>query len=203
MANEHQDWNERYRTGEAPWDSGVPSRELERILAERAIAPCRTLELGCGTGTNAIYLAKRGFEVVGTDLSPLAIEKAKEKAAAAKVSVRFLVADIARPVDLGPTFAFVFDRGVYHVLRKVNLEAFRATLVRHTEPGSLYLTLAGNAYDEAPEDQGPPRVRAGEITTELEPEFQLIQLREFHFHGVVVEGRPVAPLAWSALFRRR
>jgi methylase of polypeptide subunit release factors len=42
-----------------------------------AIAPGRTLEIGCGTGINAIYLAQHGFEVVGVDISPLAIENAR------------------------------------------------------------------------------------------------------------------------------
>ena len=46
------------------------------MIASRAIAPGRTLEVGCGTGTNAIYLAQQGFEVVGVDISPLAVESA-------------------------------------------------------------------------------------------------------------------------------
>ena len=55
-------WDERYEKGETPWDTGQPSSELQRILAEEAIAPCRALELGCGTGTNAVWLAQQGFE---------------------------------------------------------------------------------------------------------------------------------------------
>ena len=54
------DWNERYATGETPWDSGQPSLELQRILQEDWLQPCRVLELGCGTGTNAVWLARHG-----------------------------------------------------------------------------------------------------------------------------------------------
>ena len=63
MLERTRDWHKRYSDKDTPWDSGQPSRELERILEEGWIKPCRVLELGCGTGTNAVYLAQRGFEV--------------------------------------------------------------------------------------------------------------------------------------------
>jgi cyclopropane fatty-acyl-phospholipid synthase-like methyltransferase len=175
---------------------------LARVLDEWEIAGGECLELGCGTGTNAIYLAGRNFRVTATDLSALAIEQAKEKAAAAGVQIRFFVSDLLQNPDLGGPYPFVFDRGVYHVLRLENLPLYREILARDTAPGGMYLTLVGNANDPAPADRGPPRVKASELATELEPYFQLIQLREFRFDGVVVEGAPAEPLAWSALFRR-
>src|SRR5438876_8531777 len=107
-------WNDRYSTKDTPWDSGEPSRELQRIVTEGQVRPSRTLELGCGTGTNAIFLAQQRFDVTAFDLSPLAIEQARSKAARAKVSVRFDQADILHLPDLGGPVGFVFDRGVYH-----------------------------------------------------------------------------------------
>ena len=198
-----RDWNDNYATGQTPWDSGQPSRELVRVLDERNIAPCRTLDLGCGTGTNAVYLAGRGFDVTGIDLSPLAIEKAKSKAAAAGGSVRFEVADIFNPPDLRPPFPFLFDRGLYHCLRTINLPAFLKTLDRVAAPDAIYLALTGNANDTSDPEQGPPRVSAREICEELEPLFRLIQLREFQFDGVVVEDTLITPLAWSVLLSKR
>lgn len=53
------DWNQHYVAGNAPWDSGLVSKELIRVLDTEKIAPGRAVELGCGTGTNAIYLASR------------------------------------------------------------------------------------------------------------------------------------------------
>src|SRR5215471_15277880 len=77
----HPPWNERYASGEAlPWDTGTPDPLLVDMIESRAIAPGRTLEIGCGTGTNAIYLGQHGFEVVGVDISPLAVEAARAKA---------------------------------------------------------------------------------------------------------------------------
>lgn len=198
------EWNDRYATKQTPWDSGEPSKELERILDQRGIKPGRALELGCGTGTNAVFLAGRGFDVTAIDLSPLAIEQAQARARQAGVSVRFQVGDVLNLPDLGPAFPFVFDRGVYHHLRSVDLKRFLEVLVRVTQPSGLYLTLAGNANDPStPPDQGPPTVRAEEICTELSLGFELVQLREFYFDGVKVDGRLIRPLAWSALLRRK
>jgi len=197
-------WNERYSTKQTPWDSGKHSIELERVLNERPINPCRMLEIGCGTGTNAIFLAQRGFTMTAIDVSSLAVEQAKAKAQKAGVKIDFRVANILENSDLGGPFDLVFDRGVYHHLRTVDLWGFQNALSRLTKSGSHYLTLAGNANDRiTPPDGGPPVVRTLEICSELTSLFDLVQLREFTFNGIVVEGKPVSPLAWSALFRRR
>jgi len=197
-------WDDRYSTRDTPWDSGRHSRELERLIDERPIKPCRLLEIGCGTGTNAIFLAKRGFEVTAVDVSTPAVDEARAKIKQAGVKVDLRVADVLGAVDLGPPFDLVFDRGVYHHLRSIDLWGFLNALARLTKPGGHYLTLAGNANDrQTPPDGGPPVVRTIEICTELCSLFDLVQLREFTFEGVMVEGKPIKPLAWSALFRRR
>src|SRR5437764_1299806 len=105
-------WDERYRKDEAPWDTGRPSSELRRVLAEDKIGPGRAVELGCGTGTNAVWLARQGFDVTGVDISPLAIERAEARATAAGVRSLFLVADLRDPPPgLAGPFDFFFDRG--------------------------------------------------------------------------------------------
>lgn len=206
MSEQPFDWNEQYATKQTPWDSGQPSRELERVLDERQIRPGRALEIGCGTGTNAVYLASRGFDVTAFDLSAIAIERAKQRAAEAGLQLSLFVGDVLNPPDLGEPFDFVFDRGVYHSLRPEGLLALLKLLERTTRPGSLYLTLAGNANEVRPpgaEHEGPPQVHAHDLCKELQPLFDLIQLREFRFDGVEIDGRPIQPLAWSAMLRRR
>jgi len=206
MTESSPDWNESYETRETPWDTGLPSAELQRLLAQFEIAPCRTLELGCGTGTNAVHLAQRGFEVTGVDVAPLAIEQAREKAAAAGVTIDFRVVDLIKPAESflkGPPFDFVFDRGVYHVIRRNALDGLLQTLERVTQPGSLYVTLTGNANDPNDAEDGPPRVAAEELCGELGGLFRLVQLREFHFDDVVIDEKPRDFLAWSATLRRR
>jgi len=90
-------WEERYQKCDTPWETGQPSSELQRVLAEAAIQPCRALELGCGTGASAVWLAQQGFDVTAFDLSPLAIDRARQRANEAGVRVIFLVADVLKP----------------------------------------------------------------------------------------------------------
>lgn len=73
------DWDAMYREGTPAWETGIPASELARILDEGFISPGTTLEVGSGTGADAVYLARRGFEVTGVDCSPLAVERARSR----------------------------------------------------------------------------------------------------------------------------
>ena len=203
MAPKFRDWNKRYVDGDTPWDTGIPEPEMRRLLEQFNIGSARVLELGCGTGTDAIQLARRGFDVSAVDLSQQAIDRARRKAAEAGVAVDFRVADLVELPDLGGPFPLVFDRGVYHVMRRANLFGFLTTLDRVTEPGGHYMTFAGNANQQVEGEEGPPRVHAAELCGELAPLFELVQLTECHFQGVVTDGKEREVLAWSALLRRK
>lgn len=203
MPHDPVDWNERYDTGNTPWDSGCPSHELLKVVQEYGVKPTKALELGCGTGTNAIWLARHGCDVTATDVSTSAIAKAKAKAAEAGVKITFIHADLLANPNLGGPYPFVFDRGVYHHCREIDLKAFQRMISKVTMPGSLYLSLAGNADEPNKTEHGPPRVHAREICDELLPLFYLQQLREFRLDGVVVQGQPMLPWGWSILLRRR
>ncbi|HET6325356.1 MAG TPA: class I SAM-dependent methyltransferase [Planctomycetaceae bacterium] len=191
------DWNQHYLDGNLPWDSGRPSKELIRVLDEEAIKPGRAGELGCGTGTNAIYLASRGFDVTAFDLSPAAVATARQNAAKAGAKVEFVEADLCR-FTLDVPFDFLFDRGCYHAARRIDQPGFIATLKRLTRPGTRFLLLAGNANEKGP--PGPPTVTAAEICNELEPLFEIQFLREFRF---AVPNPQEGFLAWSCLMTRR
>jgi SAM-dependent methyltransferase len=191
------EWNERYVAHETPWDSGFPSKELIRVLDAERIHPCRAAELGCGTGTNAIYLASRGFDVTGLDCSPVALAEARTKAADVGGKVQFQEADLCRfNLDLEP-FDFIFDRGCYHSVRRMDVAGFLKTLRRLSRPGTRYLMLAGNANEQGP---GPPRVHEHEIRIDLEGLFEIQFIREFRFE---VTDPPEGFLAWSCLMTRR
>ena len=193
-------WDERYEKGDTPWDTGQPSSELQRVIAEAAIAPCRAIDLGCGTGTNAVWLAQQGFDVTAVDVSPRAVEMARRRAEAAGVRAHFLVADLTRPPpELAGPFDFLFDRGCYHVVRREDVTAYAEALRRLTRPGALGLVLAGNARE--PHDPGPPVVTEEQIRSELGTLFEIVRLREFRFDQV--EGCGAQFLGWSCLLRRR
>lgn len=199
MTTDAEQWDQRYRQGETPWDSGRPSSELLRVAAEQVIAPCRAIELGCGTGTNSVWLAQQGFEVTGVDISPLAIASAKEKAETAGVSVRFLIGDILKLPDLAPPFGFFFDRGCYHAVRRTDAAGYVNTLQRITVPDAVGLILTGNARE--PHDPGPPVVNEEEIRRELGQAFDIVRLREFRFDSSPKMNENF--LGWSSLLRKK
>jgi SAM-dependent methyltransferase len=190
-------WETRYRTGDIPWETGHASTELQRVIAEGGIAPCPALELGCGTGVNAVWLAQHGFDVTALDLSPLAVERARERAATAGARVRFLQADILAGPDVGGPFGFFFDRGCYHIVREVDLSGYLRLLERALRPGATGLVLTGNA--RLPRT-GPPVVREEEIRRELGQLFEVVRLREFQFDRALSDDS--RHLGWSCLLRR-
>ena len=197
-AHTDRNWDERYQLGDTPWDSGAPSAELVRVLDEFEIPHGTALELGCGSGTNAVYLAQQGFSVTGVDCSETALNAARQKGADARVAVEWIAADVQsfgagrQPVEL------LFDRGCYHCCRRVDLAGYLQTQRNVTQPGTWCLVLAGNPNDGLA--GGPPRVPAAELVREFDELYRLIQLREFHFEDA---GGIKGPLGWSCLMRRR
>jgi SAM-dependent methyltransferase len=185
--------------GDTPWETGQPSSELQRVFAEAAILPCPALELGCGTGASAVWLAQQGFDVTALDLSTLAIDRARQKSHEDGQRVNFLVADVLNPPTelIGP-FDFFFDRGCYHVVRREDVTAYLETLRRLTRSGAVGLVLTGNARE--PHQPGPPVVTEEQIRAELGTLFDVVRLREFRFDQVEADGNRF--LGWSCLIRR-
>jgi 2-polyprenyl-3-methyl-5-hydroxy-6-metoxy-1,4-benzoquinol methylase len=77
------------------------------------VRPCRTLDLGCGSGSNAIFLAQHGFRVTAVDFASSAIAKARRRAAAANVSIEFVSDDLTHPRRLVGPFDFLVDYGTF------------------------------------------------------------------------------------------
>ncbi len=194
----HARWDNSYKTGDTPWDTGRPSRELVAVVDGGIVQPCRAIELGCGTGTNAVYLAERGFSVTALDVSTVAIERARQRHRESNVEVEFLMDDVCNLQSPLDPFEFLFDRGCYHCARRVDLPGFLKTLERVAKPGAKYLLLAGNADEQT--ETGPPRVHEQEIRDELGGLFNVQSIRAFRFED---PGGAEGPLGWSCLLTRR
>jgi SAM-dependent methyltransferase len=193
------DWDERYATNELPWDTGEPDPYLVELIERGRVAPGRALEVGCGTGTNALWLASKGFDVLGIDISPRAIARAQGKAEAAGVRVRFSALDfLTAEIEHAP-FDFVFDRGVLHVFDEAETRArFARNVARVLDKGGHWLCLAGST-EGAPREQGPPRRSARDLMDVVEPALEIIELR-----SAVFDSTFDAELkAWQLLARAR
>jgi SAM-dependent methyltransferase len=193
------EWDRQYCCANPPWESGQPSSELKRVVAGWGIRPCPALELGCGTGRSAVWLAEQGFGVVGVDVSRLAIQRARENPVRAGAHLRFLAADLLDFWKLGGPYRFFFDRGCYHALRPFEGDGYFRTLEQVLEPGALGLVLMGNA-GEPEEDVGPPVLEEREVRQEFGCLFEILTLRAFRFDPTAWGRRY---LGWSCLVRRR
>lgn len=95
------------------------------------LEPCRTVEIGYGTGSDAIYLASRGFDVTAIDIAPTALAIAERRAEAAGVRVTWLLADVLNPPPL-EACDFAYDRGSYHEVRQHDPRAYVAAVKKLT-----------------------------------------------------------------------
>jgi SAM-dependent methyltransferase len=131
-----------YRLGLKPWElDPTPPRLVQAAAGMRA---GRALELGCGTGRQAVELAQRGWEVTAVDYVPRAIEQARSRARAAGVEVGFLAGDVTRLEDLtlGEPFDLVYDNKCLHGLAAASRPRYAAGVATACRPGGAYLLFA-------------------------------------------------------------
>jgi SAM-dependent methyltransferase len=168
------------------WDTGVTPPELERFAA--GVPPGRALDLGCGTGTNVVYLAHHGWEVVGVDFVGRAIARARRRAREAGVTGRcsFFVADVTRLDFLEGPFDLALDIGCLHSLPVTSRGAYARGVARVVRPGGAYLL-----YAFAPGGR-PVGVTRDDVRSVFGEWFDVVS---------VEEGRG-PPSAWYTLVRR-
>jgi SAM-dependent methyltransferase len=181
-------FNVMYRAGTPRWDTNVTPPELVALAGE--LSPGRALDLGCGTGTNAIYLAERGWDVVGVDFVGKAIAAALGKAEAAGVTIEFRQGDVTRLESIEGPFDLAVDIGCFHGVPEDRRAAYVAGLRRLLRPGATYLLYAFK----------PVRVFAG-LTAGLNEEDVLACFAD-GFESVKVAEGTSPPSAWYTFVRR-
>jgi SAM-dependent methyltransferase len=141
-------------------------------------------------------MAERGFDVVGVDVAPLAIERALAKMEGVALNCRFAVCDFLSSRPPGGPFQFVFDRGCFHVFDEPEeRERFAAQVAAVLAPDGLWLSLIGST-EGPPREVGPPRRSAREVTLAIEPALEIIELRSAEFQSANA-------MAWVCLSRLR
>jgi len=182
-------FNLRYWLGRPPWDTGITPPEVVALI-ESGLPPGRALDLGCGTGTNSLYLARHGWDVTGVDFVARAIQKARRKAREAGVRVHFRRGDVTDLSDLIPPFHFVLDVGCFHSLTRAGRQSYAEHLARLLPPDALLLIYA---FLKEPSNQllsGPGLPRS-----------EILGPFESHFKVATVEEGTGKPSAWFTFQR--
>jgi cyclopropane fatty-acyl-phospholipid synthase-like methyltransferase len=186
-----------YLEGSPPWDIGRAQPALVSLLEAGRITG-RVIDIGCGTGENAIYFAMAGLDVVGVDGSLEAIRQAREKAWKRGVSVQFDVADV---LDLGEQrqgFDTVTDSGVFHVFDDVDRPRYAQSVRGVIRPeGHLFLLCFS---DREPGNWGPRRVTQRELRETFTDGWLVESIDAEHF-AIELEAAHRAE-AWLAVMTR-
>lgn len=137
-----------YRFGIAPWEWRDIAGTWQPILeGQNALKPGRALDVGCGTGRDAVYLTKHGWRVTGLDFAGDALEKAKQRAADEEVQVDWIQGDVGRLDQLGlePGYTLLYDFGCIQGLPDAARQGAANGLTRLAAPGASLLMFAFKA----------------------------------------------------------
>jgi len=187
-------WDRAYLEGGAPWDIGRPQPAFVR-LADAGEIRAPALDSGCGTGEQALMLAEVGVEVVGIDIAPAAISRAKEKAARRSLTVEFIVGDVLELGRLGRRFVAVVDAGTFHTFNDRDRQRYVTSLAAALEPGGALHLLCFS--ERVPGHLGPRRVSQGELRRAFGEGWRVEQIHDAEFE-VSADFPAHRPHAWLA-----
>ena len=157
-----------------PWDTGISPPELLEFIETHK--PGRAIDIGCGTGTNVIALARAGWRVTGVDFAPRAIKLAKQKIKAANVHADLQVNDATKLDGIPGPFDLAFDLGCFHTIPENLRTKYLRQLERILVPGGFWL-LYGFLKSSWNTDHTPAGVAEAEIS-DLATRFIAISRRD-------------------------
>lgn len=196
------DWNERYAEGpvvEMPWYHEGLDPDVDTAMNLFSVAGGRALDMGSGPGTQAVELARRGFEVTGADVAEGAVAHGRELAAKAGVKVDFVHLNLLEDdlTPLGTQFDLVLDRGLLHAVAPSARREYVRRASAMVAKGGLLMVKCFSWRE--PGEEGPHRFDPEDIRLLFEKDFRLQYVKDTVFHGTT----DPLPHALLAVLRRK
>ncbi len=167
---------------EIPWNIQTPPPPLVELVDSGKVQPCKAIDLGCGAGNYAIYLAGRGFDITGVDGSPTAIRIAKKNAKTKRAKCNFIVVDaVEEPHKLGQSWDFAYDWGLLHHIFPEQRQKYVENVHRILNPRGKYLSACFSEKDAGFGGSGKYRKTRLRSTLYFSCEDELRQLFEPYF----------------------
>ena len=182
-------------SGISSWDIARPQPAIVRLAQSGEIVGT-VLDVGCGTGENALYLSSLGHEVTAIDTAQEAIDKARRKSLERQLRVNFRLVDALAVPCLGLTFDTVIDSGLFHVFSDEERVEYANNLGAVLMPGGRYFMLC---LSERETREGPRRVTKAEITDAFRDGWTINDIQETKFETLIHEG---GAWAWLATISR-
>ena len=192
-------WDAASGRGSPPWDIGRPQSAFVQ-LADAGEIGSPVLDSGCGTGEHALLLAARGLDVLGIDLSPTAIRRARTKAAERGLTCEFQVGDVLALGGLGRRFRAIIDSGVFHTFDDRDRARYVESLAAAVKNGGVLHLLAFSEL--TPGTEGPRRVMQAELRAAFVDGWEVKRIDAAQF-DVRPDWTRVPPRAWLATIVRR
>ena len=190
---------------EIPWHMATPPPALVELVESRRVTPCRAVDLGCGAGNHAVWLALQGFDVTGLELSAAAVARAQELARAKGAACRFAIVDLLEPLTaFDGCFEFAYDWLVLHHVFPADRPRYAANVHRMLGHGGLYLSVCFSEDDRGIAGEG--KCRQPQLGTQLylssereirvlfEPLFEVLELATVDVEGTRSPHRAVRAL---------
>jgi 2-polyprenyl-3-methyl-5-hydroxy-6-metoxy-1,4-benzoquinol methylase len=179
----------RYWRNRAPWDTNITPPEVMEFLA--GARPGRALDLGCGTGTNAMTMTRYGWQVTGIDFSIRAIRAARRKSARAGLAIDFQMKDVSDLSELTGPYDYALDIGCLFTLKLGDRRRYTSEISRLLKPGATYML-----YAKMPQQ---PRGSEWGLTPEA---VQSLFSPVFEQKQVVIGEEKGAPSAWYWMLKK-
>ncbi len=162
-----------YRLGITPWEHNEAPEQLKNLIEEWAMPVGRALDVGCGTGSDALYLAEQGWKVTAVDGVEQALSKARARARTAGVEVKWVQGDACRleQLGIGESFDLVLDRGCFHDFTDDQRDRYARGVSAVTSPGAVLLMFA---FQPRRRGLGPRGVTGEELLRHLGQDWELL-----------------------------
>jgi len=175
---------------EIPWNLETPPQLLVELVDSGKVKPSKAIDLGCGTGNYAIYLACRGFDATGIDYSPTAIKIAKQNAERKGAKCNFFVADVITELNkINQTWDFAYDWGLLHHIFPEQRQKYLENVHRILNPKGKYLSVCFSEKDAGFTGSGKYRKTKLGTILYFSSEHELRELFETYF--VIIDLRTV------------
>jgi SAM-dependent methyltransferase len=189
-----------YLVGFTPWDRDEIPEVLSTLVDGADASPDRALDIGCGTGTQAVYLARHGWQVTAVDNVDRALRRARARGEAAGVDVDWRRHDAGQLPELGldSSVSLVHDRGCFHGLGDADRDGYARGVTALASPGASFL-LMSFAPNRKP--LGPSGASEDELLDRFGASWELVEatpVTERPSTGPMVD----VPLAWYRFVRR-